>query len=95
MKTLPSPLWIPISVSLLTLACQPRLQESTLTPLDTPSISPVTETASPTTTPPATATPQRLVPEFEHIVILIFENREFGSVINNSKMPYFNLFAGT
>ena len=95
MKKIPSFLWIPAAVSLLTLACLPRPQEPTVAPLDTPSISSVTETASPTATPQPTAPPPRLVPEFEHIVILIFENREFGSVINNSNMPYFNLFAKT
>lgn len=45
--------------------------------------------------PLPTSTPARLVPDFEHIVFIIFENREFGSVIGNPKAPYFNILAET
>jgi phospholipase C len=38
-------------------------------------------------------TPIPKVPDFEHIVIIIFENREFGSVVGNAQMPYFNSLA--
>lgn len=40
-----------------------------------------------------TAQPASLVPEFEHIVTVVFENREFGTVVNNRQMPYFNELA--
>jgi phospholipase C len=33
------------------------------------------------------------VPAFKHIVILIFENKEFGFVIGNSQMPNYNRLA--
>ena len=35
------------------------------------------------------------MPDFSHIAIIIFENKEFGTVIGNPKMPYFNLYANT
>jgi phosphatidylinositol-3-phosphatase len=35
-----------------------------------------------------------LVPDFAHIVIIPFENREFDQVIGNSQMPNYNLLAG-
>ena len=54
---------------------------------------PETATPSPTPTPLPTATPVPLVPEFEHIVTIVLENKEFGTVIGNSRMPYFNQLA--
>ncbi|MEP6896583.1 MAG: alkaline phosphatase family protein, partial [Chloroflexota bacterium] len=50
-------------------------------------------TQTPTNTPAPTATPRPLVPNFDHIVIIIFENKEFGSVIGNSAMPNYNKLA--
>jgi len=44
--------------------------------------------------PSPTATPKPLVPNFEHIAIIMFENKEFGSVIGNSLMPNYNKLAG-
>ena len=52
---------------------------------------PPTATVLPTVSQPATATP--LVPNFQHIVIIMFENKEFGSVIGNPQMPHFNRLA--
>jgi phospholipase C len=40
-----------------------------------------------------TPTPKLLIPNFEHIVIIMFENKEFGSVIGNSSMPNYNKLA--
>jgi acid phosphatase len=37
--------------------------------------------------------PRRLVPQFEHIVIIVFENKEYGSVIGSRHSPYFNVLA--
>ncbi len=34
------------------------------------------------------------VPDFSHIVVIFFENREFGSVIGNQAMPEYNRLAG-
>jgi phosphatidylinositol-3-phosphatase len=71
----------------------------TITPAPTPSATstptpiPPTETATPSATQTPTATPRPLVPNFEHIVLILFENKEFGSVIDNPKMPVYNQLA--
>jgi phospholipase C len=58
-----------------------------------------TETAIPPTVisaPTGTSTPiptPRPVPAFKHVVILIFEFKEFGLVIGNSQMPNYNRLA--
>jgi len=38
-------------------------------------------------------TPKPLVPNFKRIVIIVFENKEFGIVIGNLQMPNFNKLA--
>jgi len=50
-------------------------------------------TQVPPTPTVASATPVPLVPEFEHIAIVMFENKEFGSVIGNPQMPNYNKLA--
>ena len=59
---------------------------STNSPTDTP-------TDIPTGTAEPTGTPVPLVPPFERIVIIMLENKEFGSVIGNPLMPNFNKLA--
>lgn len=44
--------------------------------------------------PIPTATARSLVPNFAHIALIVFENKEFGSVIGNPQMPTFNRLAG-
>ena len=69
-------------------ACQPN------PPLPTAmSVPTSTATLTPIPTATATATPKPPVPHFDHIVILIFENKEFGKVIGNADMPIFNQLA--
>ena len=95
--------WMTALVSLLVPACQPALTESppqavpvTLMPLPTSTAavpSPAGTTSAPTLEP--TPIPLPLVPNISHIVVIIFENKEFGSVIGNPKMPYFNLLASS
>lgn len=51
---------------------------------------PVTPTELPTI---RVSTPTSLVPSFEHIVLILFENKEFGDVIGNQDMPEFNRLA--
>ena len=58
----------------------------------TPALPTFIPSAIPTATPPTVA-PQSLVPNFEHIVIIMFENKEFGSVIGNPQMPNYNRLA--
>ena len=60
-------------------------------PSDAPTIAP-TEGITPEA-PAATPTPKPLVPVFEHIVTVVFENKEFGSVVNNPQMSFFNQLA--
>ncbi len=58
----------------------------------TPSLVPP-PTDTPTPAPTATATPIPLVPEFQHVVTIVLENKEFGTVVGSAKMPYFNELA--
>ncbi len=59
-----------------------------------PTISPdIIPTGTPTEAPTATQTPAPLVPDFAHIVIVVFENKEFGTVVDSPDMPYFNQLA--
>jgi phosphatidylinositol-3-phosphatase len=50
-----------------------------------------TATLPPTAVP--TDTPRPLVPNFGHIAVIMFENKEFGSVIGNPQMPSYNRLA--
>lgn len=89
--------------SFLTSACQPSMSESapipsfpTLTPLPTSAQTLESEPAiNVTPTPEILSTTDRLVPDFSHIVIIIFENREYTTVVGSRDMPYFNLLAST
>ncbi|MFN3742928.1 MAG: alkaline phosphatase family protein [Anaerolineales bacterium] len=54
-----------------------------------PSVTPPVLTPSPSVTP----TPIPPVPNFAHIVMIVFENKEFGLVVGNPKMFYFNRLA--
>jgi phospholipase C len=59
-------------------------------PSSIPALTVSLPTATPLPTLTATASPPRLVPDFQHIAIIMFENKEFGSVIGNPKMPTYN-----
>jgi hypothetical protein len=87
-------------VAVLLAACFPA-QAPLASPPPTSSQAPyptVTSTPTPTFTqsPPLTptTTPRPLVPNFAHVIILVFENREFGFVIGNNQMPNYNRWAG-
>jgi hypothetical protein len=64
----------------------PALVPTAISPSETPIL-------APTAIPTPTATPIPLVPPFEHIIIVVFENKEFGKVVDNPQMPYFNHLA--
>ncbi len=69
----------------------PAPAPATVSPAATP-----TEPAPPTAGQPSlipSPTVQPAVPNFSHIVVIFFENREFGSVIGNRSMPEFNRLA--
>ncbi len=84
--------WI-LAFLVLMAACSPvPTASSTATPTN-PGVVPVTETPQPTEPPIVTATPTPLVPDFTTIVMIVLENKEFGTVIGNPTMPYFNQLA--
>ncbi len=76
-------------------ACSPSTTIAVLpsaTALPIPSLAPSpTLPASPMMS--ITSTPTPVVPNFEHIIIVVFENKEFGTVMGSAKMPYFNKLA--
>jgi hypothetical protein len=63
------------------------------TPVLSPTSAPTPALPAVIPSPIPTATTQALVPNFEHIVIIMFENKEFGSVIGNPYMPTYNRLA--
>lgn len=67
---------------------------SPVAPTRTATASPIppSETPVPTITP--SPTPAPLVPNFEYVVVIVFENKEFERVIGNPDMPVFNQIAG-
>lgn len=74
----------------------PTSQPATAVQSMTPAPVQKTDTPSPTSSPPPLASPTAAaspVPPFAYIAIVVFENKEFGSVVNNGKMPYFNQLA--
>lgn len=99
MKFVARLLWMTVLVSFLASACQPARTESQPSPF------PATLMPLPTFIPTAVSVeaptleqapiPLPLVPNFSHIVIIVFENKEFGSVIGNGQMAYFNLLASS
>ena len=82
-----------VVVTVLT-GCAPKpvVVAPTAAPTPAPTVAPL-PTALPTATMEPAPTPAPLVPEFGHIVTIVFENKEFGIVIGNSQMPYFNQLA--
>lgn len=66
---------------------------------DTPVFFPITPTlgstlmTDPISTVTSTPTDRPQVPAFTHIVIIMLENKDFGEVINDPKMPIFNKLA--
>jgi len=83
------------SAAIFLTSCNQLTSGATSTPI--PSMT-STIAANTTVVPVATITPtatlRPLVPDFAHIVIIVFENNEFGSVIGNSAMPNYNRLAG-
>jgi phosphatidylinositol-3-phosphatase len=82
-------------VSLFTAACQLLPASTTLDPS-----SAILQTSSPapqfvTETPQIIATPQPLVPNFSHILLIVFEKSEYETVVDTAYMPYFNLLANS
>ncbi len=79
-----------VSAPVATITPVPPIPTITNVPTDIPT---ALLTGIPANTPELTVTPKPLVPHFERIVIIIFENKEFGTVIGNPQMPNFNKLA--
>jgi hypothetical protein len=83
----------------LLVACTslPVLPTYTTAPLPSATLTPMpvlpTATFTPVSSPIPTAVSKPLVPNFEHIIIIMFENKEFGTVIGNPLMPNYNKLA--
>jgi len=79
-------------------ACTPITATSLpMTETIPPSASPLptaTSTAVPsqTSSPVPTPTVRPLVPDFSHIIVIVFENHEFDSVVGNQTMPVYNQY---
>jgi hypothetical protein len=85
--------------AVLLLGCVPAVQVETPTAIPTagvtvPAPTPIV-TLVPSVAPAPSATPVPLVPRFRHIVTIVLENKEFGTVVNNPQMPYFNELANS
>jgi phospholipase C len=83
-------LYFLIMFSVLT-ACQVHTPVPALITPTHPSTATVPPSLTPTNTPNPTPTP--LIPYLDPIAILIFENKEFTTVIGNPDMPNFNRYA--
>jgi phospholipase C len=93
-----SRLWkIALPIMLLLAACAPFAVPVPPAPVIAPTLPPISTTLLPMDTPIPLPTPTQipLVPNFKHVVIVIFENKEFGTVIGSQNMPYFNILAQT
>lgn len=83
-----------IAFALVLSACAPGSAIPTSTPIPPTATlppPPVTPTTMLANTP--SSTPAPLVPNFEHIVVIVFENKEFERIIGNQSMPIFNRLA--
>ncbi len=80
---------------ILLLSCAPLAAVVTATPLASlpPTFALPTATVTFTDTPAPSSTPQPLIPNFTRIVMVVFENKEFGTVIGSPKAPYYNILA--
>lgn len=65
---------------------------ATPTPIPTAITTEPSPTATATLTPTPTPTPSE-TPAFDHIVVVIFENKAYGNIIGNAGAPYINRLA--
>ena len=80
-------------------SCVPPTSTPTPTPVSTrptdttTPLQPPTSTSTAMSTSTLTPAPTSPIPGFEHVVLILFENKEFGSVIGNPDMPVYNRMA--
>ncbi len=90
--------WCVVLLLAFLTGCRPATPEPLITPeptrrLSSPTIVLSTATFTPLPTPTATTAPPPPVPAFAHIVIIVLENREFGSVIGKDVWKTVNRWA--
>jgi phospholipase C len=68
----------------------PTIEPSVRTPTET--LANLTETTTPAASSTVTPAP-RLVPDFDHIVMIILENKDYGEVIGSKQAPNLNAMA--
>ena len=93
--------WISLPLAASLFACQSAAIETPSSPFP-PTLEPFPTSAlanaplsEPTQTPEATPLPPPLAPNFSHIAVIVFENKDFEQVIGSPQMPYFNLLAAS
>ena len=85
---------LPLVLILTACALSPATATSApVPPTETASPTPVPATVTPNPSITPSPTPAPLVPNFETIVVIVFENKEFDRVIGNPDMPIFNRLA--
>ena len=82
-----------IAFAWLLAACRPVPLPPAGTPVPTGTPLPASPTAALDFPSPTAPTPDPAIPDFSHIVIVIFENKEFDKVIGNPQMPVYNRLA--
>jgi len=86
-------IWAVLLAGLCLGACSQAISAATIPSATVSPIPTISPTLPPFPIETTTSTPTPLVPNFQHIVIVIFENKEFGTVVDNYHMPYFNKLA--
>ena len=85
---------LPLILILTACALSPATATSApVPPTETASPTPVPATVTPNPSITPSPTPARLVPNFDYIVVIVFENREFEKIVGNPAMPVFNRLA--
>jgi acid phosphatase len=60
------------------------------TPTAKPNPTPIAKLPTPTAKPNPTAPPVGRLPNFSHVYVIIFENKEYSSIVGSSSAPYIN-----
>lgn len=85
--------YVCLPILLFLVACATSAPPSIASPTPLATLTPTLVLPTLTPSPSPTATPRPLVPNFQYIAIIMFENKEFGTVIGNSLMPTYNRLA--
>ena len=78
--------------------CQPiqtavLASATAVVPSPSPTLAPTTPIDTPTPTPPPAPTPVPPLSDFDHIVVIVLENKDYNAVIGSQSMPNLNRLA--